>query len=64
MARFTPWLGGAPVEPVEAGPLIEEVLRPSLQLAFPLPSEADISDVRFHRLLEALAQRHGQVTGR
>jgi hypothetical protein len=57
MPRFTPWSFGAPPETPDSDSLLEEVLRPSLRQAFPLPASQSGEDPRFRRLLEALAQR-------
>jgi hypothetical protein len=63
MARFTPWFDGAPLEPGGAALLFDEVLRPSLKRAFPLPSDADLANLRFQQVLMAMAQRQHHVAG-
>ena len=39
------------------GTSIDDLIRPGLHLAFPLPSEDEPNEARFRRLLDALAQR-------
>ena len=39
------------------GTSVDDLIRPGLRLAFPLPSESDPNEDRFRRLLDALAQR-------
>ena len=36
---------------------IDDLIRPGLRLAFPVPSEEGLNEGRFRRLLDALAQR-------
>lgn len=59
MPRFTPWSSGVPLDHSESDALLDEVLRPSLRQAFPLPAVRSGEDPRFDQLLEALAQRTG-----
>jgi hypothetical protein len=54
MPRFTPWHSGVPCDPSERDELIDEVLRPGLRQAFPLPDRSQ--DERFRILLDALAR--------
>lgn len=56
MPRFTPWHAGVPLDPSHSDVLVEEVLRPSLRQAFPLPEPDHCSEDRFRILLDALAQ--------
>ncbi len=42
------------------GTSIDELIRPGLQLAFPLPSQDDGHEETFRRLLHALGQRSPQ----
>lgn len=42
---------------------IDELIRPSLCRAFPLPSRDDASEAKFRRLLDALAQRSRHGSG-
>lgn len=39
------------------GTSIDELIRPGLHQAFPLPSEEDANEAKFRRLLDVLAQR-------
>ncbi len=39
------------------GTSIDELVRPGLHLAFPLPSQDDPNEATFRHLLDALAQR-------
>ena len=40
------------------GTSIDDLIRPGLRVAFPLPSEEGSQEDRFRRLLDALAQRN------
>jgi hypothetical protein len=40
-----------------SGASIDDLIRPGLRLAFPLPSESDPNEDRFRHVLDALAQR-------
>lgn len=42
---------------IEPGATIDDLIRPGLRQAFPLPEDGYGSDERFRRLLDALAQR-------
>lgn len=42
------------------GTSVDELVRPGLRLAFPLPSGDDANEEKFRRLLDALAQRGSQ----
>ena len=60
MPRFTPWHPSAEPNHPDFDVVIRAVLRPSLRLAFPLPSKGDPADETFRGLLNALAaQRKG-----
>ena len=39
------------------GTSIDELIRPGLQRAFPLPPESDANEAVFRRLLDSLSQR-------
>jgi hypothetical protein len=56
MPRFTPWYAGIPVDPADSVALLEEVLRPSLRQAFPLPEPDEGAADPFATVLDALAQ--------
>ena len=56
MARFSPWPVDEPLDPTErAQALIEQVLRPNLHRAFPLPAPGHGEDQHFRFLLDTLA---------
>ena len=62
LPRFTPWHSGVPPDHAESEPCLNEVIRPGLRQAFPLPAPDHADDERFCMLLEALG-RGGDSTG-
>ncbi len=58
MPRFTPWRPDAAPDQ-DADLLREVVVRPSLEKAFPLPSDGCPGEERFRQVLDALAQQSG-----
>jgi hypothetical protein len=57
MPRFTPWHAKMPIDRAMADTCLEEVIRPSLLRAFPLPEQDHAADQRFGGLLEALMSK-------
>ena len=54
MPRFTPWYSTPPVEPLQSNIVLQQVLRPSLQRAFPLPKPEQGNEQHLRVLLDAL----------
>ena len=55
MPRVTPWHSGVPPDPLHSlDVVVDEVLRPSLRRAFPLPAPEQGEDPHFRFLLDAL----------
>ena len=48
------------LEPVEVSLPADDLIRPALRKAFPLPPKEQASDDRFQRLLDALARKTGK----
>jgi hypothetical protein len=44
------------------GSSVDELIRPGLRLAFPLPAEGDPNEDKFCRVLDALGQRSRQTS--
>ncbi len=66
MASYTRPHSHIPGAAALTGTSVDELIRPGLQQAFPLPTEDDSREAKFRHLLEALAKRHveqSQVSG-
>ena len=52
-----------PAAKASTGSSVDELIRPGLRLAFPLPSKDDPNEDKFCRVLDALGQRNQQTGG-